>query len=153
MLVCTLNQSTTSYATTSDVKTLSYQVSVLQVVVVINSVLIGFILLLALVLVATNCREDYKTLASEVLEGYEDPLWLKFFHLVNTLTYLMLCQCCCPTHMKRKMQVFRVFNEEEWRRWHHNDLKMQRGLISEDDNHDGQLVMPNPTTVNSQSSL
>nr|CAG4708475.1 unnamed protein product [Naegleria fowleri] len=127
-----MSNSSSSYATIAEVQTLSSHVSVLQVVVIINSVLIGLLLLMTFVMAAAHCQQEYNNaLSSNGLTQVEDPLWLKCFQIVNAVIQMILCSCFCPSRMKNKLKTIRLFNEEEWREWHQNDLKMQKGLIFE----------------------
>lgn len=98
----------------------------LQVVVIINSVLIGLLLLLAFTLTAIRCLEDYKPDYDRV----QDPLWLKGFSITNSMVSCLLCQCFAFARPKGKRIT--LFNEEQWRKWHKRDLDLQRGIIEEE---------------------
>ena len=116
------------YATKDDIAVLSYYLSVLQVVVIINSVLIGLSLLLVFTLTAIKCMEDTNHDPSDI--RMEDPLWLKGCGLCNSFVELLLCQCIKPLRPKGK--PINMFNVPKWRKWHIHDLNLQRGIIEED---------------------
>ncbi|KAG2382264.1 hypothetical protein C9374_005466 [Naegleria lovaniensis] len=122
----TNTSSKAAYATKADIEVLSYYLSVLQVVVIINSVLIGLLLLIAFTLTAIRCMEDYKPDYDHV----QDPLWLKGFSITNSIVSLLLCQCFAFARPKGKRIT--VFNEDQWRKWHKRDLDLQRGIIEEE---------------------
>ncbi|EFC41928.1 hypothetical protein NAEGRDRAFT_80610 [Naegleria gruberi] len=117
----------TDYATKDEVAVLSYQLSVLQVVVIVNSAIIGLLILLVGALTGIKCMEDYNP---DPTVRMEDPFWLKMFSLCNSIIEMLLCQCCACARPKGK--AINLFNVDKWRIWHKRDLDLQRGIIEEE---------------------
>ena len=97
-------------------------------VVIVNSILIGFILLVVIALTATKCYEDYNP---DQTVRMEDPFWLKVFSIINSLSGCLLCQCFKVARPKGKK--LEVFDTTEWRKWHMKDLDMQKGRIDDEE--------------------
>ena len=107
---------------------LSYQLSLLQVVVIVNSAIVGCLLLVVGALTSIKCYEDYDPNSGVRVE---DPLWLKLFEIFNWFAALALCQCFKIA--KPKSGKIQVIDTIKWREWHKRDLELQKEIVDENE--------------------